>query len=727
MAGAGAIRAGRAYVEINADDSGFLAGLKRAEDQLKAFGERTSEMGRQMMTASSVVLAPSAMATRVFAGFDDAMREVQAKSQGSVEQLEMLTEKAKQLGATTSWTAQQIAEGMVQMSQLGFKPEEIDKSIGAVMDLARATHTDVASAAEIAGNALRAFHLPAEDMTKVCDQLTVTANSSATNLLELGDALKYIASNANMSGQNLSSTLEVLGGLADSGLKGSLGGTAMRTMLSRLADFDMRDYIKNSLYTDVTADDGSIRPLNEIMRDLDKATGTWDNVDRMDLFSQLFEQRGMTGAGILAGADTEDLAAKLENAEGVARRTAETMDKGVGGSMRMFASAVEAVAIKIGESLAPEIQKLSELLIENAQKVGDWVTQNKETIVTVAETALKIGAAGAALFALGETVGAVSAAVGGFSTVIGAIGTAAGVIASAPVAATIAAIGVAAAGAAVALHDFGDSAEEIAKQHEERAATDNANLERLQALADKTQLTNREMLEAARIAADLNSRYHDLGIEVDSTTGKITGLAGAQEKLNAAQLRTKIYDQQQVLKEKQKEYEDKYGKITLGGAKEYTQEELQELDKQGRQGHVTTENHVSSLVLEQQGSNIERAAYNEQTGKFQVASQKSGLFKTENAEDARQRLQYELDQAALAAKEIEDLKADIDSLKALQAPIPGTVAPSITPAAAPNVAAANEAAQTQNALQAESNELQKETVKVLKEVRDGVNKESDTI
>lgn len=726
MAGAGAIRAGRAYVEINADDSGFLAGLKRAEDQLKAFGERTSEMGRQMMTASAVVLAPSAMATRVFAGFDDQMRTVQAVTQGTTEDLAKLTETAKQLGANTSFKAEEVAGGMVELGRAGLKTNEILESIEGVMALAKATGTDVPTAAKIAANTLRSFGMDAAEMGSVCDSLAVTANGSATNLMELGDALKYAASSGHIAGESITDVLKNLGGLANMGIQGSMGGTSLRTIQARMSNESIREKFKELTGKDTMDAEGNLRNVIDLLADFREATADMGSGERIGLMDELFGARGMTGAGALISADLESLNDALDNAQGKAVEIANTMEEGIGGAMRRFGSAVEAVAIKIGEALAPEIQKLSEYLIDNAQKVGDWVTQNKETIVTVAETALKIGAAGAALFALGETVGAVSAAVGGFSTVIGAIGTAAGVIASAPVAATIAAIGVAAAGAAVALHDFAD-AEDIAKQHEERAATDNANLERLQALADKTQLTNREMLEAARIAADLNSRYHDLGIEVDSTTGKITGLAGAQEKLNAAQLRTKIYDQQQVLKEKQKEYEDKYGKITLGGAKEYTQEELQELDKQGRQGRVTTENHVSSLVLEQQGSNIERAAYNEQTGKFQVASQKSGLFKTENAEDARQRLQYQLDQAALAAKEIEDLKADIDSLKALQAPTPGTVAPSITPAAAPNVAAANEAAQAQSALQAETNELLKENNKLQRDIRDGVNKESDTI
>ena len=725
MAGAGAIRAGRAVVEINADDSGFLTGLKRAEDQLKAFAQRTSEMGRQMMTASSVVLAPAGLATKTFAGFDDQMRAVEARALKGNASLGDLTEKAKELGSTMSFTAEEVAAGMVQLAQGGLNTDEIMNSIESVMNLARATGTDVPEAAGIAINTLKSFHLEAEDAGRVADTLATTANSSATNLHELGDALKYAATSGALAGESLESTLKMLGGLANVGLQGSLGGNALKTIQTRMSDDSIREKFKELTGKDTTDAEGNLRSVIDLLTDFREATANMGSGERLGLMDEIFGTRGMIGAGVLMGAELDTLTEALNNAEGAAAAVAEKMDAGVGGALRRFASAVEGVAIKIGESLAPEIQKLSEYLIDNAGKIGDWISQNKDTIVTVTETAAKIGATGVALIGLSKTVKAVSVTVGGFKAVMGGIALAAEAIAGAPVAAAIIAVGAAAGAATLALHDFGDSAEEVAKQHEERAATDNANLERLQALADKTQLTNREMLEAVKIAASLNSRYHDLGIEVDTTTGKITGLAGAQEKLNAAQLRTKIYDQQAILREKKQEYEDKYKNVNLGADKEYTLEELQELDRQ--HANVTTENHLNDVAMDAQGSNIRRAAYNEQTGKYQVASRNNRFGFAESTEKAQERLQHELDQAAIAAKEIADLQADIDALKALQPAVPGTAAPPITPAAAPSVAAANEAAQAQSALQAETNELLKENNKLQRDIRDGVNKESDTI
>ena len=320
-----------------------------------------------------------------------------------------------------SFTAEEVAAGMVQLAQGGLNTDEIMNSIESVMNLARATGTEVPEAAGIAINTLKSFHLEAEDAGRVADTLATTANSSATNLHELGDALKYAATSGALAGESLESTLTMLGGLANAGLQGSLGGTALRTIQTRMSDDSIREKFKELTGKDTMDAEGNLRSVIDLLTDFREATANMGSGERLGLLDEIFGTRGMTGAGVLMGAELDTLTEALANAEGAAAAVAEKMDAGVGGAMRRFASAVEGVAIKIGESLAPEIQQLSEYLIDNAGKIGDWISQNKETIVTVTETAAKIGAAGAALFALGETVSAVSAAVGGFSTVIGAV------------------------------------------------------------------------------------------------------------------------------------------------------------------------------------------------------------------------------------------------------------------------------------------------------------------
>ena len=179
MANAQGIRAGRAYVELATNASKLNAGLAAARGKLEAFASGA----KSILTGALAVSAPVALAVKQFAAFDDQMRLVRGVTRATADEFATLTERAKELGRTTSWTAAQVAQGMTSLGRAGFSTGEIDNSIAAVMDLARATGTEIETAADIAGNAIRAFNLDASQMAKVCDVLTATANGSRSALL----------------------------------------------------------------------------------------------------------------------------------------------------------------------------------------------------------------------------------------------------------------------------------------------------------------------------------------------------------------------------------------------------------------------------------------------------------------------------------------------------------------------------------------------------------------
>ena len=126
MARAGAIRAGRAFVELFADDSKLVRGLRRAERRIKAFGKHISDFGRKLARLGAVLAAPIGLSTKVFAGFDDQMRAVQAVIGATADEFDVLNEKAKMLGRTTSYTAAQVAGAMLELGRAGFDPKQID-------------------------------------------------------------------------------------------------------------------------------------------------------------------------------------------------------------------------------------------------------------------------------------------------------------------------------------------------------------------------------------------------------------------------------------------------------------------------------------------------------------------------------------------------------------------------------------------------------------------------
>ena len=187
------IRAGRAFVEFFADDSKLVRGLRRAEKRLRVFGAKVRNLGLKLAGLGTALAAPLGIATRVFAGFDDQMRAVQAVLGATGEQFERLTTNAQHLGRTTRYTAAQVAGAMLELARAGFDTDQIDAAIGSVLALARASGTDLAEASNIAGNALRAFGLEADQMGRTADVLSATANNSAQTLTDLGEAMKYAA------------------------------------------------------------------------------------------------------------------------------------------------------------------------------------------------------------------------------------------------------------------------------------------------------------------------------------------------------------------------------------------------------------------------------------------------------------------------------------------------------------------------------------------------------
>lgn len=677
MASAGAVRAGRAYIELYADNNTLIADLKKAEDTVRAFSRQVGEIGRQMMEASSVVLAPAALSTKVFAGFDDQMRAVQAVTGATGEQFDKLTEKAKQLGANKSFKAEEVAGGMLELGRAGFKTDEIDKSIEAVMDLAKATQTDLPTATAIAANTLRQFGLDASEMTRVCDVLATTANGSATTLTELGEAFKYAGTTSAMTGETLEDLAKNLGTQANLGIKGSMAGTSLRAIQTRMANESVqKEYA--ALGIDTTDAEGNLRNVADILKEFQEKTKDMGSGERISLFQKLFGTRGMTGGAAIAGNNFDELFDAIDNAAGRAAEVAEQMEAGIGGTMRRFQSAIEGAAIQIGEALAPEIQRLTQWITENTTAFIDWIKNNEDTIKTAAEIALKIGAAGAALVAFGETA---KIAAG----IIGVVGTAGSLVGGlAAVAGIAAVIGTHFLTAKDGMTEFADAAEKVTAEHEEAARVDNGKLERLAELAEKQDKSNQETLEALQLVEELNSKYKDLNLTYDETSGKLEGLSEAQRKLAIAQANTRYFDAKDELAALKKDFDKNYGEAT----QEFTREQIEEADKHGQ--YLFSEGGGwGKSYFNANGSNLSRAVYNESTGKYRLARlNESFMGDRETAEEARDRLGKQLAEeaeakAAIAAKQeqianLDEIRKSMSSGGAAAEPAP---APAVTAAA----------------------------------------------
>ena len=395
------IRAGRAYVELATNASKLDAGLNAARSKVDSF----ANAAKTALAGAFAVAAPVALAVKTFAAFDDQMRLVQGVTRSTGEEFAALTERAKELGRTTSWTAAQVAEGMTSLGRAGFQSGEIDASIAAVMDLARATGVEIASASDIASNALRTFNLDASQMTRVCDVLTATANGSAQTIEDLGYALADVAPIAKSTGLTLEDTAKLIGALANFGVKGSAAGTVLKNIQTRLASDAGAQAKYAELGIDTTDAEGNLRKLNDILIDLGVAIQNMPSAEKLATIKTLFGQYGLKGVSITT-ADFKELNDAIDSAEGTAARVAAAMDDGLGGALRLTSSAIEGLKIAVGEAMVPALQNMA----KSTQNAAAWLTQftnaNPGAISSVAVLAVKIGAGAAALYGISKAFSA---------------------------------------------------------------------------------------------------------------------------------------------------------------------------------------------------------------------------------------------------------------------------------------------------------------------------------
>ena len=187
------IRAGAAFVELFIVKSKFNRGLKAAQAKLRAFSVAVSEVGRRLTALSASLAVPLIAATRLFSGFSDSMLEVKAITGATGETFEQLTDTAKELGRTTSFTAKEVAQGMGVLARSGKNATEILRMIPDMLNLARATTTDLALATKTATETMNAFGLGIDQTTRVVDVLTKGTLSASMDMDDLSEALKKVS------------------------------------------------------------------------------------------------------------------------------------------------------------------------------------------------------------------------------------------------------------------------------------------------------------------------------------------------------------------------------------------------------------------------------------------------------------------------------------------------------------------------------------------------------
>ena len=259
------IALGSAYGEIEINTSG-------AEQSVKGLAAQMADVGKTLsLGVSAPLLGVAATALKSAGDFEQAMNQMQVISGATGDQMKEMQALALKLGADTSFSAGEAAQGLLELSKAGLSAEQAMKAIPGVMDLAAAGDLSVAQAAEIASNALNSFHLPADKAKDVANLFAAAANASSIEVTDMAQSMAQASAVAASYGQSIETASTAIALLGNNGLKGSDAGTSLKTMLSRLAaPTEEAAALMKQLGVNVYDAQGKMRPLNEIMVELQK-------------------------------------------------------------------------------------------------------------------------------------------------------------------------------------------------------------------------------------------------------------------------------------------------------------------------------------------------------------------------------------------------------------------------------------------------------------------------
>ena len=307
--------------------------------------------------------------------FEKSMASVRALSGATEEEFELLSDTAKEFGASTQFSASQAADALGYMALAGWNAQESASALGGVLDLAAASNMELAEASDMVTDYMSAFSMEAEQSGYFADLLAYAQANANTTTRGLGDAFKNCAANMNAAGQDIETTTAFLSMMANQGLKGSRAGTAltavMRDMTNKMEDGKV---MIGETAIAVSDAEGNFRDLTDIMLDIEKATQGMGDAQKATALSSTFTADSIKGLNLILNAGVGQAAQfeqQLRNSSGAAADMAKTMNDNLSGDLTALNSKIEGTKIQVYESLTPALRD-AVAEISNVIDSVDW-------------------------------------------------------------------------------------------------------------------------------------------------------------------------------------------------------------------------------------------------------------------------------------------------------------------------------------------------------------------
>ena len=348
---------GSIKIDTKIDTNGFKSGI----DKIKSIAQAgVSAITATLAGITAALGAGATAAATVGSSFEAAMSKVSAISGATGDSLQSLTDKAKEMGAKTKFSASESASALQYMAMAGWDTESMLNGIDGIMNLAAADGLDLATTSDIVTDALTAFNLKASDSTHFADVLAKASSSANTNVSMLGESFKYVAPLAGTMGYSVEDVSLALGLMANASVKGSMAGTSLKTALSNLASptEDMAN-VMTQYGISISDTERNALPLIDVLKTLREKFGGLSETEQTAAASTLFGKEAMSGMLAIINAsdsDFDNLTKNINNADGAAQAMADTMQDNLQGQITILKSGLEGLGIEIYEGMSAPLQ-----------------------------------------------------------------------------------------------------------------------------------------------------------------------------------------------------------------------------------------------------------------------------------------------------------------------------------------------------------------------------------
>lgn len=411
-------------------------------ESLKTTGDNISNAGKKLLPVTAAVTGLGTASVTTAANFESSMSQVQATmgitkdsmstlDGQSVNTMDALSNLAKEMGATTAFSATECAEALNYLALAGYSTQEMADTLPTVLNLAAAGSIELASASDMVTDAMSALGMKTSEADMMVDQMAKTASSTNTSVAQLGEGILTIGATAKSIKGGTAELNTALGILANNGVKGAEGGTHLRNIILSLQNpTDQAAKLIQELGVSVYDSQGNMRSMNDILGDLNTSMEGMTSAEKDNIISKIFNKTDLASVNALlanTGSAWDSLQQSIANSGGAAQQMADTQLDNLQGQLTLLKSALEGLAISFGELLMPAIKSI----VGWVQKLVDWLNSmdegTKKVIMTVA---LLAAALGPVLIVIGKVVSAVGTIMTVVPKIAGVINTVKGAFAA---------------------------------------------------------------------------------------------------------------------------------------------------------------------------------------------------------------------------------------------------------------------------------------------------------